>query len=144
MNPFFFSQSEVSKMRKTTLVTCITVAGIAFAGSSEAADRVNYVCQGGSQLVIEYAPDGKSALIVSDAGRQGLSNTALTAQPAESGMLFVGQPPVVVNDPRFQTNGFSPVQLEFSLVKVTGETRDKIGVRQGRRFFECNASGPSK
>jgi hypothetical protein len=131
-------------MKKTAWMVCATVAATTFSAGSKAGDLVNYVCQGGTQFVVDYASDGKTALIVVDKGRQGLANTALSAQPVESGMLFTGQPPIVVNDPRFHTNQFSAIQLEFSLVKLTGSSRNKIGVRQGRRYFECESSGPSR
>ena len=128
---------------KNILVAFTAVAIATFAAKADAADVINYICQGGSQLAIEYSSDGKTALIVSDTGRQGLADTALTAQPVASGVLYTGQPPVMVNDPRFKTNGFSAVQLEASLVKVTGSERVKVGLTQGRRSFECEASGAS-
>jgi hypothetical protein len=128
---------------KNILVAFTAVTIATFTVRAHAADVINYTCQGGSQLVIEYSSDGKTALIVSDTGRQGLANTALTAQPVESGILFAGQPPVMTNDPRFQANGFSAAQLEVSLVKVTGAARAKVSLAQGRRSFECDASGAS-
>lgn len=129
-------------MRTLRLFACIAVAGLGCPGIALAGVTVNYTCQGGTQFVVEYAADGKTALVLKDMGRQQLKDTALTTQSADAGILFTGQPPIVVNDPRFKANEFAAVQLEASLVRLTGAARDKIELRQGRRSFQCEASSP--